>query len=45
MPSKIAEHMSVVSNKVVDARYAVLPFSSVEDNTIKNNRRRLQKIL
>ena len=35
MPSKIAEHMSVVSNKVVDARYAVLPFSSVEDNTIK----------
>lgn len=35
MPSKIAEHMSEVSNKVVDARYAVLPFSSVEDNTIK----------
>ena len=35
MPTKIAEHMSEVSNKVVDARYTVLPFSSVEDNTIK----------
>ncbi len=35
MPAKIAEHISEVSNKVVDARYAVLPFSSVEDNTIK----------
>lgn len=35
MPTKIAEHMSEVSNKVVDARYAVLPFSSVENNTIK----------
>lgn len=35
MPTKIAEHMSEVSNKVVDARYAVLPYSSVEDNTIK----------
>ncbi|MEE0889919.1 MAG: peptidylprolyl isomerase [Bacteroidales bacterium] len=35
MPTKIAEHMSAVSNKVVDARYAVLPFSSVENNTIK----------
>jgi peptidyl-prolyl cis-trans isomerase D len=27
--------MSGVSNKVVDARYVVMPFSSVEDNTIK----------
>ena len=35
MPAKIAEHMSGVSNKVVDARYVVMPFSSVEDNTIK----------
>lgn len=35
MPTKIAEHMSNVSNKVVDSRYVVMPFSSVEDNTIK----------
>ncbi len=35
MPAKIAEHMSNVSNKVVDSRYVVMPFSSVEDNTIK----------
>ncbi len=35
MPTKIAEHISNVSNKVVDARYVVMPFSSVEDNTVK----------
>ena len=35
MPTKIAQHMSEVSNKVVDARYVAMPFSSVEDNTIK----------
>lgn len=35
MPTKIAEHMSNVSNKVVDSRYVVMPFASVEDNTVK----------
>lgn len=35
MPTKIAEYMSNVSNKVVDSRYVVMPFASVEDNTVK----------
>lgn len=35
MPKTIATHMSEVSNKVVDSRYAVLPYQSVADNTIK----------
>lgn len=35
MPKAIAAHMSEVSNKVVDSRYAVLPYQSVADNTVK----------
>lgn len=35
MPKTIATHMSEVYNKVTDSRYAVLPYQSVADNTIK----------
>lgn len=35
MPKKVAEHISDVYNKVTDSRYVVLPYQSVEDNTIK----------
>ncbi len=35
MPKTIANHMSEVYNKVTDSRYAVLPYQSVADNTIK----------
>lgn len=35
MPSKLASHISDISNQVTDSRYVLLNFSTVADNTIK----------
>lgn len=35
LPSKLASHISSISNQVVDSRYILLNFASVADNTIK----------
>lgn len=35
MPKAIAKHISDTYDKVVDTRYAVLPFSSIEDDKVK----------
>ncbi|MBQ9254891.1 MAG: SurA N-terminal domain-containing protein [Bacteroidales bacterium] len=35
MPKAMAKHVSDTYDEVVDTRYAVLPFSSIEDNQVK----------
>ncbi|MDR1724782.1 MAG: SurA N-terminal domain-containing protein [Bacteroidales bacterium] len=35
MPKALAKHIADISNKTIDTRYVVLPFSSIEDKDIK----------
>lgn len=35
MPKAMAKHISDTYDQVVDTRYAVLPFASIEDNQVK----------